>query len=361
MKICIIDCIGLTYDGNTLLHRGLGGSESAVILMSKELAKIGFDVTVFNNCEDSLAKPGIYDEVKYRPFSDLEKYEFNFDIMISSRTFIPFVPPGLYSMFMPDQYGRMHNPKIFEKIRSTAKLKIMWMHDTFCMGDQILEDLVVTGHIDELFTLSDFHTTYITNADHGKKRIYEVLKNKMFQTRNGIVNYFPEVDISAKDRDLFVYNASITKGMLPLVHKIWPKVREKIPTAKLKVIGGYYRFRENAAPDEQEVMFHNLVKEKEGQDIGIEFTGIISQREIAKILIQASYFIFPCAFPETFGISSLEAINYNVPLLTSRFGAVEETGIEMASYFSDYAIEPNSLAPWINADSQVDKFVDMVV
>ncbi len=361
MKLCIIDCIGLTYDGNTLLHRGLGGSESAVILMSKELAKIGFDVTVFNNCEDTLAKPGIYDNVKYRPFSDLEKYDFTFDIMISSRTFIPFVPPELYHMFMPDQYGRMHNPKLFENIRSRAKLKIMWKHDTFCMGDPILEELVVNGYIDELFTLSDFHTTYVTNSEHGKKRIYEVLKNKVWQTRNGIVNYYPEVDISAKDKDLFVYNASITKGMLPLVHKIWPKVRERIPTAKLKIIGGYYRFRENAAPDEQEVMFHNLVKEKEGLDIGIEFTGIISQKEIAKTLTKASYFIFPCAFPETFGISSLEAINYNVPLLASKFGAVEETGIEMASYFTDYAIEPNSLAPWINTDTQVDKFVDMVV
>ena len=65
MKIAIIDLLGLTYDGTTLEKRGLGGSESAVILMSKELAALGFSVTVYNNCIDSEAQPGIYNDVKF--------------------------------------------------------------------------------------------------------------------------------------------------------------------------------------------------------------------------------------------------------------------------------------------------------
>ena len=52
ISIAIIDIIGLTYDGDTLNKRGLGGSESAVILLAKELAKKNFKVTVFNNCID---------------------------------------------------------------------------------------------------------------------------------------------------------------------------------------------------------------------------------------------------------------------------------------------------------------------
>ena len=38
MRLAIIDTLGLCYDGTTLEKRGLGGSESAVILISKELA-----------------------------------------------------------------------------------------------------------------------------------------------------------------------------------------------------------------------------------------------------------------------------------------------------------------------------------
>lgn len=40
MKICIIDKIGLCYNGNTLEKQGLGGSESAVIYISQELANL---------------------------------------------------------------------------------------------------------------------------------------------------------------------------------------------------------------------------------------------------------------------------------------------------------------------------------
>jgi glycosyltransferase involved in cell wall biosynthesis len=356
MRIAIIDNIGLTYDGNTLNNRGLGGSESAVILMSKELTKLNFQVTVFNNCEDSQAKPGIYDNVTYRPIHSINSNDI-FEIMISSRTTIPFVPPEHYKLFQPDQYGRMHQPELFETMRKHARLKILWKHDTFCMGDEILEDLFINNHIHELFTLSDFHTTYVTNSNHGKRRIYEVLKNKVFQTRNGIVNYNPHVNTREKDPNLFVYNASISKGMIPLVTKIWPKVQEQLPHAKLTVIGGYYRFRENAQPDAQELQWHQLVK----QHSNINFTGIISQKEIADILSKASYFIFPGAFPETFGISTLEAINYNVPIIGTRFGALEETALNLSSYLIDYAIEPNSIANFINADDQVNKFVKMTI
>ena len=49
-SICFLDLIGLVYDGNTLKNRGLGGSESATILVARELAAIGFPVTVFNTC-----------------------------------------------------------------------------------------------------------------------------------------------------------------------------------------------------------------------------------------------------------------------------------------------------------------------
>jgi hypothetical protein len=49
MKLAIIDIIGIPYDGNTVDNQGLGGSESAVTLMSRELNKIGFSVTVFKD------------------------------------------------------------------------------------------------------------------------------------------------------------------------------------------------------------------------------------------------------------------------------------------------------------------------
>jgi len=357
ISIAIIDTIGLTYDGSTLQKRGLGGSESAVILMSRELAALGFDVTVINNCIDKEAQPGVYDNVKYIDHS-MVKDLVNpaFDVVISSRAVGPFVPEEYYPNF---QWPMC--PSIFKDIKHNAKLKIVWLHDTFCTGDFLLEWLVVNGHIDELFTLSDFHTAYIGTCDHGGKRMIEVLKRHMFMTRNGIVRYHDQVDITAKDPYLYVYNASVTKGMIPLVERVWPELKKRIPQAKLKIIGGYYRFRENLEPDEQEKKWRSLAESPELAAMDVEFTGIIKQSEIADILSKATFFIYPPAFPETFGISSLESLAYNTPLITGRFGALDETAVEMACYKIDYPIEPNSLFPAINIDSQVAQFVDLAV
>lgn len=354
LSIAIVDTIGLVYDGSTLSKRGLGGSESAVILVSRELAKLGFDVTVYNSCEDSQASPGTYDGVKYKPFRECQDQYH--DIVISSRTVLPFCPEHHFNSFInqPAPYS------VFKNLQK-AKMKILWLHDTFCVGDQLVEELVLNGYIDELFTLSDFHTSYITTCDHGRKRNFEVLKNKIFMTRNGAVNHKEWVDIKAKDPDLFVYNASVTKGMIPLVTRIWPEVKAKIPTAKLIVIGGFYRFRDGAPPDKQEEDWHKLRAEYEAKNLGITFTGVIPQYEIADILSRASYFLYPGAFPETFGISTLESLLYNTPLITCRFGALEETAYEQACYLMDYAIEPNSLFPQINTDEQIQKFIALTV
>lgn len=355
-KIAIIDIIGLTYDGTTLESRGLGGSESAVILMSKELASLGFDVTVFNNCIDQKSSPGIYSGVRYRDLIELDNNaNESYDVVISSRTVVPFLPEALWGHFAE------LNPQRFGSIKKNAKLKIVWMHDTFCRGDHLLEDMVTHGDIDELFTLSDFHTTYVSTCDHGKKRMFEVLKRHIFQTRNGIVKYDTGLGISDKNPHQYVYNASVTKGMLPLVTSIWPKIKARLPQATLKVIGGYYRFREGAAPDAQEQTWRQLVADPKYAALGVEFTGVIPQYEIANILAKSSFMLYPGAFPETFGISTLESLAYNTPLITTRFGALEETAVSNACYLMDYPIEPNSLFPFINTEDQQNKFVDMVL
>lgn len=340
MKLAIIDKLGLCYDGDTLSKQGLGGSESAVILISKELSKIGFEVTVYNNCKDgSNSKPGLYDGVRYIDNTDAKFDETIYDIVIVSRTVAPFIS-GDWNFILK------------------AKKRILWLHDTFIEGDHLMEDLVVSGTIDHVFTLSDWHTSYILTCAHGKKRNYEVLKKKIFQTRNGTVCHIPEVDLKAKDPNQFVYNASATKGMIPLVEDIWPKIKERLPQAKLTVIGGYYRFREGSKPDEQENTVSKLAAREDLKNLDITFTGVIPQYEIAKILAKSWMMLYPGAFPETFGISSLESLLYKTPLMTTRFGALEETAVDLACYHIDYAIEPNVLFPHINKETQVQKFIE---
>jgi len=306
-----------------------------------KIAKIGFDVTVFNDCVSDDSRGGLYNGVNYRPVAGdgPKSNRKTYDVCIVSRSVKPIAEDW--------------------PIIANSKHVCLWMHDTFCEGDDQIEYLINIGKLNEIFTLSDWHTGYVTHCDHGFRRNYDVLKNHIFLTRNGIGNMNPGwIDIREKDPNLFVFNASVTKGMIPLVKQIWPEVKRRIPDAKLKIVGGYYKFREAAGPDQQQKDWTDLMMHYGGD---IEFTGVITQQEISDILRKASYMIYPVGFPETFGISTLEALAHNVPLITCQFGALEETAIDLASWKIKYPVEPNWAMQWLNQEQQVNLFVDKVV
>lgn len=355
MKLAIIDLQGLPYDARTVHHRGLGGSESAVIYMSEELHKLGWQVTVFCNCDQGDdTQPGVYAGVTYLSIEHLRHHACDFDVVISSRTVEPWVPAHLRNEFV------RRDMTVFDRLQNSKCHRVLWMHDTFCYGDHVLEYLVMNNHIHELMTLSDWHMNYVLNCEHGNRRNYEVLKNRCFLTRNGVKTWMPWVDPAKKDPDLYVYNASVSKGMEPLLTHVWPQFKALVPSAKLKVIGGYYRFRPTDPPDEQEQKWHQL-KSDHDQKLDVHFTGIISQKQIAETLAEASMMMYPAAFPETFGISALESINCLTPLITNRFGALEEIALDMACYKVEYAIQSNVLFTWINQQDQVNRFVNLAV
>lgn len=352
MRIAIIDPLGIPYGPATLFHRGLGGSESAVINISKELRDLGHTVHVYNNCQVDVPYCEMGND--YFPIIEVETpHSKYYDYMIASRSLSPFAPAEHRYMFTR---GVVPN---YDKIQSISKYKVLWLHDTFVDGDPLLESYVMHGLVHQIFTLSDWHTSYILNCQHGRRRNFEVLKNSIYQTRNGIweePNY--PVDISKKDHNLFVYNSSVSKGMVPLVQRIWPQVKARIPNARLVIIGGYYRLASTEPADEQEQKYRQL--RDNNRDPSITFTGIISQREIYRWLERAGFMIYPAAFPETFGISTLEALSRNTPIITCQFGALEETAIDDASYKIAYAIEPNNLFPEIETEHQIRLFVDLV-
>lgn len=358
-SIVFVDPIGTVYDGDTISKRALGGSESATSLMAKELVKIGFDVTVYNSCQDVDCSPGIYAGVKYNHITTVDQCESFYDVMISLRCIVPFVPESIRSA---ENNNTRYEYKLFDKVRRASKHKVLWMHDTFTWGDPIVEKLTVEGYINEIFTLSDFHTSYISNCWHGgERRNFEVLKNKIFQTRNGIVKYFDEINYMEKDPNLFVFVASVSKGLKVLVNDVWPIIKQNIPEARLVVAGGYYHFSSNSEPDVQHKDLLELAANEQYKKLDISFTGIISQSKVAELFKSASFFVFPGMFPETFGISALESLYYKTPLITVRFGALEETALDAASYFVDYASEPNSLFPTIDRNIQVQKIAHMAI
>lgn len=356
-------CVGGThFDGDTLKKRALGGTEAAVVQMAKNLAKIGFDVSVFNRCDIEDCKPGMYDLVWYHSLEDVNEAKY-FDIVISVQSLIPFVPPNYYNRIPPQAY----DASIFDNIRTTTKWKVVAVHNTSLgnVEDPLLEPLLVEGHINEMFTQSDFQTNYLLNCSHhgAPKRNFEVLKNKVWQTRGGVEIYQDALQqtvgtIHTKDPNLFISTASVFKGLQNLIYDIWPKIKERIPDAKLRALGGYYHTKPDD-PDPNKTLWEKMIPF--GSRYGVEFTGLVGPWAVAQHLQKASFLLAPSAYPETFGLSLLEAQAYNCPVITCRFGAAEETAVEEACYKINYPIEPNNVYPHIDGKAQVAKYVDLVV
>lgn len=354
LAVCFLDVAGMACDGDTYKHSGLGGSESAYVYLSEEFTKLGWKITIYNKCET----PGNYNGVQYFNLSQAPQDTNIYDVMIVSRSVLPFLESYHWEECRKN-YG--FDPAPFHNIVKNAKYKILWLHDTFIRGDAHLEHAVLDGLLDEIFTLSDWQTHYITKAYHGEgyPRKFEQLKHKIFVTRNGIRNHIDFIDIKQKDPNLYIYNASISKGLHEVIKMVWPEVRKMNPNAKLVCIGGYYVLTKGYV-DGWTTEWKQLYEEYNGKN-GITLTGIIPQHEIARYYEKATYMLYPGCFPETFGISTLEAINYNVLPIVNRFGALEEIAPAECSYITEYGFNE---VPGIDKDNsklfQLPRFMTKV-
>lgn len=365
MKILIIDVLGTPYNVYTSYIEGLGGSESAVAKMFTALTKLGHTVEVINNFKPhSNLEASVHDTPLHPAGWLTNSRDFtttDYDVVISSRSCIPFTE--ILQVSPKPWMDKEIVGHIYRSLKS-AKKRILWMHDTFCDGDLFIEELVTNKVIDHIYTLSDWHTSYILNCDHGMRRNFEVLQKSIYQTRNGVdslpVTGGPTLEQkiqAVQNQEVnFVYNASVTKGLLPLLEDIWPRISAKFPKARLDIIGGYYNMKE---PDAQELKFNELYAKYE-DDESIEFHGVVPISEVYDILRRAHFMLYPAAFPETFGISTLESIVNNTPVITCNFGALSKLAPDRCSYKLDYAIEPNSLFPHIQRDYQITKFIELV-
>lgn len=343
IKVAILDTVGLGFNWDSIYKRSLGGSESAIVLMSKELLKIGVETTIYNNCEEE----GIFEGVRYINKNNIKTIE-EYDIFISQRSYFPFLPAKIANELKKEYHFEI--PIQFRNLAKKAKWRIVWLHDITTQGEDYMEYLLANNFLDEVFTLSDYHFLYtIRNSN------FEVIKNKFFHTRNGIVSYYPKVDISEKDKNQFIYNAVAPKGMKPLLEEVWPQVHKKIPQAKLTIIGGSYQGNDGKKAEgweEWTSFLEESTKNLQGK-MNIHFTGLITQKEVAQHYLKASYYLYPNIYPETFGISIAEGFNYNVPLIGVKFGAIEEIATTNTSYMINYSYNKDQ--------NQIKKIIEQVM
>ncbi|MEW6327166.1 MAG: tetratricopeptide repeat protein [Thermodesulfobacteriota bacterium] len=278
---------GISFNGHTLEERPLGGMETALINMARELAGLGCRVTVFCNCD----RPGNYDGVEYISVLDFGRTGHAADIFISVR----YPEPFLWDL--------------------PTDCKVLWTGDACdqpfikAVGEQAL-----WSRIDKVFTVSRWQAESF-------KSVFGIPGDKFYVTRNGINEaYFKEV--SGVDRHVkrLVYTSTPFRG-LDVLLEVFPEIRRRVSEAELYIYSSMAVYQYSKEDDER--MFGEIYR-RAGQP-GVYLKGSVRQRDLAEALLSSSLLAYPNHFSETSCIAAIEAMAAGVPIVTTALGALPET------------------------------------
>jgi glycosyltransferase involved in cell wall biosynthesis/2-polyprenyl-3-methyl-5-hydroxy-6-metoxy-1,4-benzoquinol methylase len=261
---------GMNFNGNSTHSNALGGSESAIIYMARELARLGHHVYVYCECD----APGIYDNVIYNDISNFESsIHFEFDVFFISR-FLQITPKYQFS-----------------------KLTLFWMHDIFH------EIFTEYAHLaDGVFLMSNYQKALWTDINQEFGKMIYVTKNGYDSELVSSIQPTPFLE----RRGHYIYASRPERGLIYLLENIWPKIIEQNPSAILHLCG--YSFE--SLDDTTNIKINEI--KNQAHAIIEKSKNIINHGELPKpkyyeLLSKCSTMLYPTDFPEISCINAIEA------------------------------------------------------
>lgn len=306
------------WDPDVAKSRGVGGSEEAIINLSRELSDLGWNVTVYNHCGHKEQKFG---KVTYKPYWTWN-YRDKQDVVVLWRS-----------------------PKAAEYDINAPKVFID-LHDVIEEDEFTLERM---KRIDKIFVKSQFH-----------RSLFPGIPNDMFVVvPNGIV----AKDFTANiERDPYLLlNTSSPDRSLGALLDCFEEVQKQVPEAKLKWAYGWGVFDVVHGDSPRVMEWKQKILAKIAKMENVEALGMVNHREIARLYLKANILAYPTEFAEIDCISARKAQAAGCIPVTSDFSALNETvqfGVKVhsektadtwcAPYQYDFSLQnPTARAEWV--------------
>lgn len=282
--IGFIDQCGVEYDEHSL-ETGCGGSEAWVIYLSREFAKDPqYHVIVFNNLVDWHFDEYGVEWVPTRLFERRAQYQ-HFDNIIISRAYEDLILKIEASQCCKNVYLQAHDWMIGFIYPNNTWLQWEKTHE---LHSPVLKRIVC---------LSEHHIGMLGESCNVPSSVISIIPNGIDPTS------FENIDIDHPIDKTILWSSRPERGCDILCNHILPLLRKTDPEWSID-IASY-----DPIPDEY--------RNREG----IQVLGKLGRAELYKEMSKHACWFYPSIYPETFNISSIEAVMCgNLPVLPMEHG-----------------------------------------
>lgn len=292
----------------SILNKGVGGREGALLYLSREWAKRGHNVTNFVNVQ------------KPKRFYENELIDGTYKHDKGYHEYIPLnATKSILGNIPHNAVIAWECPTLFndETIREQTGVKLCEMQVAHLSEK---ETMAGEQYCDYICALSDWHGDFLVHSG------FNVPREKVKTLPNGVdISRYPLEQVEAKynkpigDNPKFVYSSSPDRGLWYLL-QIWPQLRKKYKNATLSICYGTEQWTNalkwsHGRIGEMALEIENLLKQP-----GIKNLGKIGQDRLATLQLEADAWLYPfdpMSPTETGCITAVENAAAGNPIFTT--------------------------------------------
>lgn len=270
------------WDENTLATQGHGGSETAAIEVAKELhLKTGRPVKIFQPRAKREVMPS---GVEYLPCGDLQGYIKN---------------------VKPSAIINWRHPT-----RLSEAPTYVWCHDLLIQGG---ED---ASKYDSIFALSEFHKNYL-------HQIQQIPLDKIRLLFNGVNPQDFPTDVVEKNKLKVVFSSSPDRGLDRAIRIVEQARKQSGLELELHCFYGFKNMRASGQPQwiKQADDIEKMISERPW----VKYHGFVNKKELMRHFKEASVWVYPANFIETYCITAIEALVAKAYPIVRDMGALKYT------------------------------------